>query len=848
MNNFFEELKGEFLAHHNERLKYAQDLIPLIDIRHGMFIVKGQTRNRYVKMVQVLPTNFSLKQDSEQRKIIDTFFAWLKVAPAKGQLKIITDSEQEIAFVKTLKERYREEQDSTKKKIMGSLIRYIEHATQKDAADTKYYLIFEYEAKKKDLRKAITEEYIAAQLENTVAQAQEYFAAMGNAFVRHHDENLFLGEFLYTLLNRTSSKTIPFKSRVKRVLGDIKKIQKKQGIYKEPVETEYVNLVAPMGIGLKFSPEILIADQMYYSYYYITSAGYPLEVNSTWLTQTFGGTPGVDIDIFYRKKDKSKFLSILVQITKFTLLKSRSRTAESMDAEDILTAYDSQRYFKEVLSDKNNPQDPYDVVTVITVRADNYEELQDKCDKLEETAKVCNIGISDMRYYEWEGYRATLPFNDVPVKIWSKARRNLATEGLAGFYPFTAYKLNDPNGIFIGMNTQNKTICTFDPSNTAKYSNANMVILGASGSGKTYTMALFAERNVLLKHQVYLITSEKPHEFQRLCKNLGGKFIRFGGVNNKYINRYDIYPSTNKRKELYSETEEESWLIEKLKSLSAWYELLFKEITEEELIVLDKATKDAYLSKGITTDNNSIYINNDPKSGKLKEMPVIGDIITALNKQKKAGQRVPVRLTTLLNNFVEGTYAGFNEQTNVDLSSDFIVFDISKVPERIEAATVQAALDFIWDKIKEDPTVSKTIVIEEGWKYLAKGASESAAKQIQKIFKTIRGYGGSVILATQESDDIVASEYGRSLIANSSIKILLGVEEGQGEALGKVFNLQPNEAKMIESFSNGACLLLAGKDHLTVQIQACPFEDSLINTDRNKLMAMQKRKDKKTHE
>lgn len=840
---FSDELKAELLGQKSEKIKYVQDMIPLVDIRHGMYVVKGRTRNRYVKMVQVLPTNYALKESQEQNMIVSTFAGWLKIAPDKGQLKIITDRETEIPFVETLKEVCAVEKDPRRVEIMNSLINFIEYETERDAPDTKYYLIFEYEPTKKDMRKELTEEYIAAQLSATVAQAREYFMNMGNDFVRHENENMFLGEFLYVFLNRFSSETMSFRERAARILNDVKAIEEKMGVAREYPETDYVNLISPMGISTKMSPECIVSDQTYFSYYYVTSVGYPLEVNSAWVTEIFAGVPGVDIDIFYRKMDKSKFLNVLPQIKKLTRIKANSRSMDSVDADDVVTAYESQDYMQRVLKDRNNPQDPYNIVTVLTVRAFTHEELKDKCDKLEETAKINNIGISDMRRFEWEGYKATLPFNDIPQKIWKKSHRNLTTEGLAGVYPFTAYKLNDPKGIFIGMNTQNKTICTFDPSNTAKYSNANMCIFGGSGRGKTFAMALFAARNVLLGHQVFIITSEKPHEFQRLCAHLDGKFVRFGGSNNQYINRYDIYPQSDVRKKLYSETEEESWLTEKLKSLSAWYELLFKQITEEELIVLDKATKDAYRKRGITEDNNSIYVNDDPSTGQFKDMPIISDVIDALYVQRQEGGAVPERLFTLLNNFSEGTYSGFNEQTNIDLDKDFFVFDISKVPERIEAATIQAALDFIWSKVKEDPTISKTIVIEEGWKYLSRGASEEAAKQIQEIFKTIRGYGGSVILATQEIEDILASEYGRSLIANSSIKMLLGVEAGRGELIGQSLRLQPHEAQMIESFSKGACLLMAGKDHLTVQIQASPREAELITTDKSELAEIQKRKE-----
>ena len=835
--NLLSDLLQDFSSEKTPEPQSVQDLIPLVDILEGMYIVSARGKTKYVKLVEITAANFSTKEPAAKRSIISSFEAWLKIAPERCQIKTLGEPRKTIDFVEKLKEREAAASDERRRTIIREQISHIERQLQTNTAKTRYFMTIEYEPEQRSGQNDASLAQIASYLNGIALQAREFFEDMGNSFVRHEDENVFHAEMLYKWLNRYSSKYESVKARAVRVLGDAEKADEQRGQKREYPDTAYTNILSPMGLSAKSFPDCLIFDKTYTAYYYITGQGYPVQVPSGWLTEIFSGLLGVDIDIFYRKLNKKNFLSMNAKVRRLTRIKGNSRSEEAQDLDDIANTYEAQMYMQRMLGDRTISEEAYYVATVFTVHAFTYAELKERCAALEDLAKISQIEISDMKHFELEGFRATLPFNEIPKKLYKKARRNLITSGLAGFYPFTAYELSDPDGIYVGLNLENRTLCTLDVHNSDKYSNGNITVLGGSGSGKTFTMALLAEREVLLEHQVYIITSKKSHEFRRLCDALDGKFLRYGTAHNQYMNRYDIRPKSNVRSMLFQD-EEESWLLEKLKSLSAWYQLLFRNLTEEEMVVLDRATKDAYYAKGITEDNSSIFIVG-PEKGALKEMPVITDVIAQLEKiNENERTPVPQRLFTLLCNFTNGTYAGFNEHTNVSLDKDFLVFDISAVPERIEAATVQSALDFIWERVKENPLRHNTIIIEEGWTYLSRGASEAAAKQIQEIFKVIRGYGGSVILATQEIEDILASEYGKSIIACSSIKVLLGVEEGESEAIGRSFRLQPGEAEALESFTKGRALLLAGRDHVFVQFDPTEEDKKRLTTDKRELAAI----------
>lgn len=827
-----EEMKSQFLPQKKKKYKCVQDLIELPDIMEGMYCLND---GRYIKVVEVLATNFANKEAAEQNAIISTFAGWLKISPVKCQIKITTRLAGENKFAKKLMEKEASCNMSLKRALYRSIIAYIKRLSSKSATNIRYFLIFEYEeqrliGKKNNLK------YISAQMNTVITQAQKYFSAMGNIIVNQKDDDIFLGEFLYELVNRNSSKSITFMQRARRVLNDIIKISKKGGNENAAPTTEYVNLVAPMGASLKTTPDAFIADRTYHAYYYIPSNGYPTEVQSGWLTSKFAGILDVDIDIFFRKMNKAEFVKKVRSSAKFTNLKALSRTSNSKDAGEIGGAMASQDYIRNAMSDANNPQDPFYVVTIFTVAAESYENLVQKCNALEELALTNSVELSKMTHYEWLGFKATLPFNDVPSKIYYKARRNILTDGLAGFYPFTAFELNDEEGIVIGVNSENRSIITLDPYNRAKYANGNILILGGSGKGKTYLMSLLAERTVLTGNQVFIISSEKVHEFKRLNDFLDGTFVKFAAAKHANINLFDIRPESKMIEDIYGEDMVASYRTKKAKAITGWLQLLFRNLDVDEMVALDRAVINMYEEIGITDDNESIYVDNGKKldsNGKkiLKEMPIMENLLEALIRVKEDGGAISNRLLTVIENFINGTYSSFNQQTNVDLEKEILVFDISEMSETMEAATIHLVLDFIFGKVKEDPTKQATIVIEEGWKYLSKGSSVESAKQVQEIFKIIRGYGGNVILATQELEDIMASEYGKSVIDCSAIKILLGVEEGRGSSLVKGLNIRPSEGKALESYNKGAAILIAGKDHVPIQVEASELEHPLIDTN-----------------
>ena len=155
------------------------------------------------------------------------------------------------------------------------------------------------------------------------------------------------------------------------------------------------------------------------------------------------------------------------------------------------------------------------------------------------------------------------------------------------------------------------------------------------------------------------------------------------------------------------------------------------------------------------------------------------------------------------------------------------------------------ALDYVWDKTKEDRTKQKAVFIDETWKLIGASSSSLAAEFVLEIFKVIRGYGGAAYTATQDIFDFFALEdgkYGKGIINNCGTKVVLGLEDDEAGRVQDILNLSESERHAITTFQRGEALISTGKNKVTVSIRASELEKELITTDRRELIAIVERK------
>jgi type IV secretory pathway VirB4 component len=384
----------------------------------------------------------------------------------------------------------------------------------------------------------------------------------------------------------------------------------------------------------------------------------------------------------------------------------------------------------------------------------------------------------------------------------------------------------------------NNSLIIVDIFNSRIYKNANLAILGTSGAGKTFTLQLMALRMRRKGIQVFILAPLKGHELHRACTNIGGEFIQISPASKNCINIMEIRRADKSVDELLDGPSiEKSELAAKIQKLHIFFSLLIPDMSHEEKQLLDDALIKTYALKGITHDNATLEDeSNFENPGSYKEMPILGDLYEVLKKSPDTK-----RLANILNRLVNGSASTFNQQTNVSLENKYIVLDISELTGDLLTVGMFVALDFVWDKAKENRTQEKAIFIDECWQLIGGSSNRLAADFVLEIFKIIRGYGGSAVCASQDLNDFFAlddGKYGKGIINNSKTKIILNLEDDEAQRVQQFMNLSEAEVMEITHFERGSGLISTNNNNITVEFKCSQLEKDLITTDRRELQEL----------
>jgi len=433
-------------------------------------------------------------------------------------------------------------------------------------------------------------------------------------------------------------------------------------------------------------------------------------------------------------------------------------------------------------------------------------------------------------------FKMTAPLLDYQSNIYNRDAKNFLSTSLASIYNMTSFQMFDETGYAMGYNLDNGSVVSINNYNTGMFKNGNMLIIGTSGAGKSFTEMFISRKQFLTGIGTYFILPSKGHEYKDACLSLSGQYISLIPGSKDCINIMEIRPEG-----VYKKTKNEdddvdiiaeqsqSLLAKKISSLSVWIQLLLTEgdakISSIELNKFNNVVAKVYENYGINDDNTSI-LNPD---GTLKKMPIISDLYDALDKDKELH-----RLAAVLLPFVSGSCRNMNRQTNVDLTNRCIVFNVEEsiIGEDLLAAFMYIAFDCAYDLVRADKDNFDTIILDEVWRMLK---TPACAKQVQRLVKLIRGYAGSVLIATQEINDFINDPggFGVSVINNTQIKFLMQLTPKEAELVGSIMKLSEADMKTLTMFDRGQGMIIANDKKVLVAIKATDYETALFTTDLN---------------
>ena len=791
-------------------------------------------------MLEIEPINFLLRSDEEQWGIISSFASWLKISPMRLQFKSVTRKADSDRYIAGLQADLAQEEVEACRKLGEGTIRFIREEGSREALSRRFFLIFQYEAPsgRRQLESDYSEIYAALQ---TAAQnARTYFSQCGNNIVQPKDEDAFVAEVLYMYFNRRSCVDEPFQNRLNRVVVDAM-AAKKRTVGVDPVpHIRAVNFIAPRGLDLTH-PGYLIMDGIYYTYLYIRKNGFPQTVRGGWMSSLINAGEGVDVDLHLRREVRGKTIDRVAQRIRLNRTKLRELQDTSTDYEELASSIQAGYYIKQGLSSWN--EDLFYMSVFVTLSAPSYEELQWRKQQMSDLMKSMDFQVGDCMFQQEAALRSTMPFLSIDSSLERKAKRNVLTSGAASTYMFTSFELSDDNGVLLGLNRHNNSLCIVDPFNTKINKNANFTICGTSGAGKTFSMQVMALRMRMRGIQCYILAPLKGHEFKRACHKIGGSYIKLAPGSSACINVMEIRPTLTPEMELIDELDYndiDSMLAKKVQQLMIFFSLLIPDMSNEEEQMLDEALIKTYAQFGITHDNNSLYV--DEGRTEMRTMPILGDLYNNLKDNP-----LTTRLATIVSRFVTGSAQSFNRQTNVDLDNRYVVLDISELKGKLLPVGMMIALDYVWDAVKADRTKKKMIFIDEIWRLIGGNSGSGAVSNRQaaefclEIFKIIRGYGGGALAATQDLSDFFGLEdgrYGRAILNNSKTKIILNLEPDEAKYVQDILKLSRAEIRSITQFERGEALISNNSNKVPVLIKASKEEQQMITTDRAELEAM----------
>ena len=812
-----------------KRVQSTQQNIPIKDIVNGIVITKDNT---YIKIIEVKPIPYFLKSIKDRNAIYSTFCRMLKSSPFDIQIKTVSLSSNLSVQLEILEKEKNEENNARCVEIDNEYKKRLLRS-QEDGITRRFFIVISKKMQRTIGKKTNPSEMINW-LETEAGTIRGYLSSCGNEIVspKKDELNKYTAKIFYTLLNRGSYQTETFEEHLDMIYKKYFAEYKSANFFIPPYE-----YIAPSKISFTNSKYVVI-DDMYYKYAYVPSNGYDSMLSAGWINIFSNTFSGVDVDVFLKKMDKTQMMNNLRRNISYSLVGANEASVTSEAFDSANETYSSSTYLKNGLS---NNEDFYYMSTLVTVCDKNPEVLDYKMNELIKRAKSNDFILKEISFEAENAFKSTLLFNNLDSVLYEKTKRNVLTEGAGTVYPFTAFEINDEDGVYLGNDAQTGSLAIVDIFKKHQITNSNIFICGQTGAGKTYTLLLLAIRMRIKHIPVFIIAPEKQNEFKRLCNAVGGQFVEFGPGSQSKINVMEIFKKNEEAEKEIARIDgsrsNTSQLAEKVDTVKRFVQLITGTITKEQEGLLSETIFDTYQRFGIERNNDSLWA--DESKTHYKKMPTLSDLCESLKEKSKSEPSMKT-IYNIVKAFVKTSGVTFDGQTNIDVNNEFVVFGLEHMNEEDVAIGVYQTMDYCWGKIKQDRK-RKALFIDEWWR-MAK--NNIAANYSQEISKVIRAYNGAMVIATQQMGDIMLSdknEIGEAVLNNCDTKILMKMTEFDAQKVQEIMMLTEDEKEKITRSEKGSALFVYGKNKMQLRFVATKTEDELITTDPKQLEQIAKK-------
>jgi type IV secretory pathway VirB4 component len=572
--------------------------------------------------------------------------------------------------------------------------------------------------------------------------------------------------------------------------------------YESGADQDIPNIVAPAGLQVS-SNHLKIGD--YFAKTFFVFA-YPRYLSSGWLSPIINMAEMMDISVYVHPMDTALALRNLQRKVTQIQVELNEREEKSMVRDPRLeTANQDVENLRDSLMQAREKL--FKVGVYITIYGQSLEDLAKLEKNVENVLESKLIYMKPALFRQAEGLQSVLPVNHDQIEIHTPLNSGPASS----VFPFVSPDLSSETGILYGVNLHNNSLIIFD---RFKLENANQVVFAKSGAGKSYATKLQVLRSLMVGINVIIIDPED--EYRSLSEAVGGSHFKISLTSQNHINPFDI--------PVIPEGEEPADVFKShVLNLTGLVKLMLGEVSAEEDALLDRAITETYASRDITAENFGAQAST------LKP-PLLEDLQTIL--QNTEGGRT---LGQRLDKFVHGSYAGFtNAPTNVDIKNRLIVFSIRDLEEELRPIAMYIVLNFVWNLIRSE-LKQRILIVDEAW-WMMKYRDSAAF--LFGLVKRARKYFLGITTITQDVEDFIKSDYGRPIITNSSIQVLMKQSPTSIGAVAQAFDLTEGEKAFLLEAGVGEGLFFAGLKHVAIKIIASYTEDQIITTDPEQMLKM----------
>lgn len=435
----------------------------------------------------------------------------------------------------------------------------------------------------------------------------------------------------------------------------------------------------------------------------------------------------------------------------------------------------------------------FNVTITIVQTAATRKELEDNIFELNGILSPYQCRLVRLDNRQEQGYMSSLPLGNNSIEI----KRTFTTTDLAIFIPFTTKELYTVNGQYYGMNSLSNNVIMV---NKKVLVNPNSLVFGMPGFGKTF----FVKRELLdvfLKTEDDQMIIDPEGEYGFLVKLLKGQNITISLNSPVHINPMEINLDA-----CNEEDKDFDPIAAKCNFIVSMCELILgnnAHLGKKEVAVIDDACKNVYFR-----------FAEDPRP---ENMPILEDLYNELRNMTGEKQIIGLDLSIALGRYVNGSLSYFNHQSNVNINSRLVCFNLKDMDANQRDLTMLIIQEAIWDRVKINRAKGKFTWVDIDEFHLLLRNPLTAAYSVE-IYKRFRKWGGIISGITQNIKDLFKSPEIQNILDTTNFIAMLNQSGDDARLLAEHLDLSEEEVGYIKSGE-------PGKGLLWVEQTKVPFED-----------------------